>query len=300
MRLLKTVGSMIEIMRPRQWVKNTVVGIGVFFALMDSKQNLDVSHAVVSTVITFVLFCMISSAVYVMNDLHDVNSDRVHPKKRNRPLAAGRLTPFLAGVECLVLLSLSVGLSWAFNRNVAICACAYFVMQVVYTHLLKNMVLMDVMILTIGFMIRVYSGTIPVSIKVSSWMLVCAFMAILFVALCKRRAEKHTLGDKAEKHRKVLKHYSVSFLDQVISATGAATIVCYSIYTLAPETVNKFGTERMMATIPFVVFGIYRYMYLTMCKNDGGSPEKIFTKDIPMILNVGLYIGACVLILKVL
>ena len=302
MKLFKTIDAMIEIMRPRQWVKNVVVGIGVFFALMDQNQarTLPVSRVVIETAITFILFCIVSSAVYIMNDLHDINSDRAHPEKRNRPLAAGRLSPRVAVVEYFTLLALALVAAGIFDHNVAICIGLYFVMQTVYTYCLKNMVLVDVIILAMGFMIRVYSGTLSASVRVSSWMLICAFMALLFVGLCKRRAEKHMLGEEAGNHRKVLKYYTVGFLDQLISSTGAATIICYSIYTLSPETVKKFGTERMIATIPFVIFGVYRYMYLTMCKNDGGYPEMVFTKDIPMIVNVVLYICTCILIIKVL
>ena len=244
--------------------------------------------------LALVLFCMTSGAVYIMNDLHDAEEDRVHPEKRNRPIASGSLPGKLAVVECFLLLFTALGLSTLLGSRFAICLAGYFLMQTLYTYVLKDKVLVDVFVIALGFVIRVLAGTLAAGVHASSWLLGCTFMAALFLILCKRYEEKISLGDAAGAHRKVLAKYDPAFLTHLITATSACTIICYALYTLAPATVEKFGTERLVVTVPFVVFGIFRYMYLVFSCGQGGRPEQTLTRDIPTIINMLLYAAVCV------
>ncbi len=284
----------IDITRPGQWVKNLLVLAGFFFALADKSQTVSVKSAFLKTMLALVLFCMISGAVYIMNDLHDVEEDRVHPEKRNRPIASGRLPGKIAVIEYFLLLFVALGLSTMLGFRFAICLAAYFLMQTLYTYVLKNKVLVDVFVIAIGFVIRVLVGTLAAGVYTSSWLLGCTFMAALFLILCKRYDEKVSLGDTAASHRKVLAQYDPAFLTHLITATSACTIICYALYTLAPATVAKFGTERLVVTVPFVAFGIFRYMYLVFSCGQGGRPEKTLTRDVPTIINMLLYVAVCI------
>ncbi len=287
----------VDIMRPGQWVKNLLVLAGLFFALADQSQTVSFRTAFIRTLLAFVLFCLISGAVYIMNDLHDVEADRAHPEKKNRPLAAGRLPGRVAVAEYFLLLVVALGLSTLLGPRFALCLAGYFLMQTLYTYVLKDMVLVDVFVIALGFVIRVLSGTLAAAVRTSSWLLGCTFMVALFLILCKRYDEKVSLGDAAPVHRKVLAQYDPAFLTQLITATSACTIICYALYTLAPATVAKFGTERLVTTVPFVTFGIFRYMYLVFSCGQGGRPEKTLTRDMPTVVNVVLYAAACIVVM---
>ena len=288
---------LIEILRPRQWLKNCIVLAGLFFALPDKQQSVNFAAAIVNSFAAFALFCLVSSAVYIMNDLHDVEGDRAHPQKKSRPIASGRLSPRAASVECALLTIAAIAGACFIGRDFALCLSAYFVMQTAYTFALKNVVLVDVFAVALGFVMRVYAGTAAASVHASSWILLCTFSVTLFIILCKRYDERTLLGADAGKHRKVLAHYEPTFLAHIITATAAVTIMCYAIYTLSSGTVAKFGSERLVATVPFVVFGIYRYAYLVFCKGKGGHPEKLVTTDLPTIVNFLLYGAVCAAVL---
>ena len=277
----------VEVTRPGQWVKNLLVLAGLFFALADKFQRFSVAESLLRTLLAVALFCAISGAVYIMNDLHDAEADRSHPAKRNRPVASGRLPGRVA----------AMGLSLFLGPRFALCLAGYFLMQTAYTYWLKDVVLVDVFIVAIGFVVRVYVGTLAAGVKASSWLLLCTFMAALFLILCKRHDEKVTLGDAAATHRKVLAAYAPALLEHLIAIAAACTILCYALYTLAPATVAKFGTERLVATVPFVVFGIFRYMYLAFCRGQGGRPERTLVRDIPLVLDMALYAVACVVVM---
>ena len=283
----------LDIMRPGQWVKNLLVLAGLFFALADKFQTVSFYSSFLRTLLAFVLFCMISGAVYIMNDLHDVEADRVHPEKQRRPIASGRLPGKIAVAEYFLLLLLALGLSTLLGSRFAICLAGYFLMQTLYTYVLKSKVLVDVFVIALGFVIRVLAGTLAAGVHASSWLLGCTFMAALFLILCKRYDEKVSLGDAAAAHRKVLAQYDPAFLTHLITATSACTIICYALYTLAPATVAKFGTERLVVTVPFVAFGVFRYMYLVFSCGQGGRPEKTLTRDIPTLVNILLYAAVC-------
>lgn len=285
------IATAIEITRPGQWVKNLLVLAGLFFALADRSHTISVRQSFLNTMLAFVLFCLISGAVYIMNDLHDAEADRVHPGKKNRPIASGQFPVTLAVVEYFVLLLTALKLSTLLGPVFAINLAAYFLLQSLYTYALKNWVLVDVFAVAIGFVMRVLAGTLAAGVWTSPWLLLCTFMAALFLILCKRREEKVSLGDEAPKHRHVLAFYETSFLDHLITATAAVTIVCYAIYSVAPQTVARFGTESLVLTVPFVAFGIFRYLYLVICCGQGGQPEKTLTRDLPTVLNILLYLA---------
>lgn len=284
----------IDILRPGQWVKNLLVLAGLFFALADRSQTVSFYASFLRTMMALVLFCMTSGAVYIMNDLHDVEADRAHPEKRNRPIAAGKLPGRVAVAEYFLLLLVALGLSTRLGFRFSVCLAGYFLMQTLYTYLLKDKVLVDVFVIALGFVIRVLAGTLAAGVHASSWLLGCTFMVALFLILCKRYDEKVSLGDAAATHRKVLAHYEPTFLTHLITATSACAIICYALYTLAPATVAKFGTERLVVTVPFVAFGVFRYMYLVFCCGQGGRPEKTLTRDIPTLINMFLYAAVCV------
>jgi len=289
----------IEILRPRQWLKNGLVLVGLLFALPDQTRVGVIDYStVLRCFAAFGLFCMVSSAIYILNDICDAEEDRAHPQKKTRPVASGRLSKQAAQIEMSALIMLAGPLTTFFvNPRFGFCVVAYLFMQIFYTTVLRKAVLVDVFVIALGFILRVYAGTLAAGVKASPWLLLCTFAIALFIALCKRYDERVTLGDAAAKHRKVLAQYDPRFLSHIITATAALTIICYAIYTLSPQTVAKFGHDHLVATVPFVVFGIYRYAYLVFCKGQGGCPERIVTTDIPTIVNFALYAATCVAVL---
>ena len=285
--------AMVEATRPGQWVKNLLVLAGLFFALADRFQRFSVAESLLRSLLAVALFCALSGAVYILNDLHDIEADRAHPEKRLRPIASGRLGGGLAVAESFALLAAALGLSLWLGPLFALCLAGYFLMQVAYTHRLKDVALVDVFVIAIGFVARVFAGTLAAGVRASSWLLLCTFMVALFLILCKRYDEKVSLGDAAATHRKVLADYAPALLAHLIAIAATCTILCYALYTLAPATVGKFGTERLVATVPFVAFGIFRYMFLTFCRGQGGRPERTLVRDVPLMLCMTLYAAVC-------
>lgn len=292
-----TPGAMLEVIRPGQWVKNLLVMAGFFFALGDRSHAIDLRQALMKSLLALALFCMVSGAVYIMNDLHDIKEDRVHPQKRLRPIASGALSARVAVAQYFIMLALVLSGSLLVGREFAISVGVYFVLQVMYTYFFKDMVVADLIAIASGFVIRVFSGTAAVGIYASPWMLICTFMAALFLVLGKRRDEKAMLGGSASDHRPVLAQYDLQMLDHMITATAGATVVCYAIYTTSAETVAKFSTELLVLTVPFVVFGIFRYMYLVLCCGRGGSPEQVLVRDRPTLVNILLYLAVFFLVM---
>lgn len=289
--------AFINVIRPRQCIKNVLVWAGLFFGLSDKHQQISISTAVENTFLAFVAFCFVAGAVYIMNDIHDAECDRVHEEKRKRPIASGALPLWAATLEAAILLFLSIGFGANVDKLLLGCLVLYFVLQVLYTLWLKNVVLVDVFLIAAGFVLRVYAGAVAASVDASTWMLVCTFSVALLLALCKRYSELNLLGERASEHRRVLAEYSKELLTTLIAAVSSITVVCYSIYTLTPATIEKLGTNQMYLTIPFVAFGIFRYVYLSLCKGEGGRPEKTLTQDIPIIVDVVVFVAVCVLIM---
>lgn len=289
--------AFINVIRPRQCIKNVLVWAGLFFGLSDKHQQISISTAIENTFYAFLAFCFVAGAVYIMNDIHDAECDRVHEEKRKRPIASGALPLWAATLEAAILLFLSIGFGANVDKLLLGCLVLYFVLQVLYTLWLKNVVLVDVFLIAAGFVLRVYAGAVAASVDASTWMLVCTFFVALLLALCKRYSELNLLGERASEHRRVLAEYSKELLTTLIAAVSSITVVCYSIYTLTPATIEKLGTNQMYLTIPFVAFGIFRYVYLSLCKGEGGRPEKTLTQDLAIIIDVIIFVAVCVLIM---
>ncbi|MDD2455554.1 MAG: decaprenyl-phosphate phosphoribosyltransferase [Kiritimatiellae bacterium] len=283
----------LRALRPAQWLKNAVVPAAYFFARWDPGQQGRVEGLapILLEALAFVCFCAVSSGVYLMNDLRDIEADRAHPLKRSRPLAAGLIGARQARLAAAALLAAGAGLSLLLPQAFACVLGGYVAMQVVYTFALKRISYVDVFVIATGFVLRAVAGATALAVRISPWLLLCTFLLALFLALCKRRHEKILLdAASGAAHRAALAGYDRYLLDMQIAVVAASTLVCYAIYTLSEETVRRFGTNRLGLTIPFVVFGIFRYMELVYRHDRGGRPEAVMLTDKTMIVTVALYL----------
>ncbi|MFC1498200.1 decaprenyl-phosphate phosphoribosyltransferase [Verrucomicrobiota bacterium] len=281
--------DLLKVLRPQQWTKNIVVMAAFFFAYWDPSQHLEILPSIVAVVIATLLFCSISSGIYVLNDIADVQADRNHPHKKFRPIAAGRVsTPAGWRISIILLIGGSIGASLLSPLFFFVVA-SYIVMQIVYSLGLKRVAFVDIVVIAAGFVLRALAGAVVLNIAISPWLLLCTFLLALFLALCKRRHEKVVFNDTANKHRPSLQKYDERLLDQMIAIISSATIVSYAIYTLSPDTIEKFDTSKLGFTIPFVVFGIFRYLDLVYRHEKGDRPEKILLTDLPLLVNIMLY-----------
>jgi 4-hydroxybenzoate polyprenyltransferase len=278
-----TFRDVLAALRIRQWTKNVLV----FAALVFSGRALRL-HETVLTVEAFLLFCLLTGSVYVLNDIIDAANDREHPVKRNRPIASGRMSMRSAWGLFAAAGPLALALSFVFDFRFGIAALAYFVLQIAYMFALKHVVILDVFVVSFGFLLRVIAGALPLHVEVSRWILICTMLLALFLTLSKRRHEIMLLEAKADTHRLILREYSPYLLDQMIGVVTSATLVAYMIFTLSPETIAKFG-PNMVLTVPFVLYGIFRYLYLVHTKKSGGMPEETLLTDIPLQLNILAY-----------
>jgi len=275
------IRNLIVALRPKQWSKNTVVFIALVFS-----HHLFSPAKLYKTLAAFGIFCLLSGGAYLLNDIADIKNDRSHPEKSKRPIASGSLPINWARGAFVLITITAVALAFITNGQFGLVAVAYLVVQMAYSLLLKHLVIIDIFCIASSFFLRVIAGAFAIDVMVSSWLLVCTFFVSLFIALCKRRHEILLLEDRAVDHRKVLEKYDVLLLDQMISVVTASTVGAYTIYTLSTETVRNVGTANLKYTIPFVLYGIYRYLYLVYCKRQGGSPETILLTDIPMMVNL--------------
>lgn len=276
-------------LRPRQWVKNLLVFAGVFFS-----HNLLAGGAALRAAGAFAIFCLLSGVVYILNDLADREQDRVHPRKRCRPIASGRLGIRAAARVAVVLGGASLAVSLLLGWRFAAVAVGYLVIQLGYSLWLKRVVIVDVMVVAAGFALRAIAGTVVIGVVISPWLFVCTILLALFLALAKRRHELMTL-DAGIEHRAVLADYTPALLDQMMAVATSSTVVTYCLYTIAPETVAKFGSHWLILTVPFVLYGVYRYLFLVYRREAGGEPERVFFTDAPLLLDVVLYAAAVVL-----
>ena len=283
---MKNVRTLVQLLRVKQWTKNAVVFAAFVFAFGDQQQNL-AAWELWKVCLAALAFSLVSSAVYIFNDLRDAPQDRLHPIKCRRPIAAGKAGPGFAWGTALVLLAAGLGGAWRLGAELTAVLGAYLALQVVYTLGLKRLALVDVIVIALGFVLRALAGAVVIHVRISPWLLVCAMMLALFLGLCKRRHEKVNLTGLGT--RAALDGYDERLLDLLIAMTGAAALVCYSIYTLWPETVAKFGTPWLGATIPFVIFGLFRYMDLVYRRDQGDRPEHILLTDVPLMADVALY-----------
>lgn len=286
----------IEAMRPGQWVKNFLVLAPFFFAYGDKGQGLSsgspasglFGRSAGISVLAMVLFCLVSSGIYIFNDLSDAEEDARHPVKKLRPIASGALPRRLATVESAALIAVSAVASAFMSCHFFLVVAAYLVMQLCYTCFLKRVALLDVMVIAAGFVMRAVAGAVAIGVDISPWLILCTFFISLFLALCKRRQEKVINPSCAQ--RQSLASYSVRLLDLLISISATSTIVAYSLYTVSPKTVAKFGTEALGFTVPFVVYGVFRYLQLVFMKNEGERPEKTLLADRLILAAVALFL----------
>jgi len=281
-------------MRPQQWLKNLFI-----FAALIFSQNIFNLPLLIKTIIAFVTFCILSGSLYILNDLRDQEEDKLHPLKSKRPLASGRLKKSQAILSFVFLSLLSFILAATFNKYFFIAALVYFFLQIAYSFRLKHIVILDVFIIAAGFFIRVVAGGLAIEVSISSWLLICTILLSLFLALSKRRHELVILESKAIKHRPILREYTPYLLDQMIAVVTASTVIAYCLYTISEETVTKFGTTKLILTVPFVLYGIFRYLYLVHQKDEGGSPEALIIKDRPLLFDIFLWIASAIFILYI-
>jgi len=276
----------LRLLRVKQWTKNAVVFAAFIFALGDQNQNLSAWECW-KVCLAALSFSLVSSAVYIFNDWRDAAQDRLHPTKRFRPLAAGEISPSSALSVAAGLLVIGLAGAWRLDPELVAVVGVYLGLQLAYTLWLKRIPLVDVIVISLGFVLRALAGAVVIHVVISPWLLLCAMLLALFLGLCKRRHEKVNLAGQGT--RAVLDGYDARLLDSLISLTGGASLVCYSIYSLWPETVLKFGTTWLAATIPFVVFGIFRYMDLVYRQEKGDRPEQILLTDGPLMVDISLY-----------
>jgi 4-hydroxybenzoate polyprenyltransferase len=277
-------------LRPHQWLKNVVV----LAALVFSKHLFD-GPALARASLAFAVFCALAGAVYLVNDLADLERDRLHPAKRTRPLASGALPLGLARAAAALLLLAALSASLLLGPLFLLCTLAYAALNLAYSFGLKHVVILDVLAVALGFVLRAVAGAVAIGVHFSPWLLVCTILLALFLALAKRRHELVTLED-AVGHRQILAEYTPYLLDQMIAVVTASCLTAYAFYTLAPETVEKYRTERLALTIPFVIYGIFRYLYLVHRRDLGGSPADVLLTDRPLLVAVALCAAAMVLI----
>ena len=281
--------DLIRSMRPRQWPKNAFV----FVALLFDRKFFDPA-SVVPVVIAFVLLCLMSGAVYLMNDLADIESDRQHPTKRNRPLPSGRLSPRVAAVAAVALAIFSLVAGYFLSRELAAILLLYLLSQVAYTFRLKHIVLIDVLTIAAGFVLRIAAGVAVIDVeRFSPWLYIFGGFLALFMALGKRRHELVLLGGEAANHRAILNDYNLDLIDRLQGIVTTSAVVSYSLYTFLAEGLP--ANHAMMLTIPFVLYGIFRYLYLIHIRNEGGAPEEILLRDRPFQVNL-LFYGLTVLV----
>jgi 4-hydroxybenzoate polyprenyltransferase len=275
--------AIIKTMRPRQWFKNIFIMAALIF-----DRQLTHPQALIRCSVGFLLFCMLSGAVYIINDIADINADRLHPKKKNRPIASGKLSVPTAITAAIVIMAFTLPSAFWLSTGFGIIAVSFFLLNLAYSKWLKHIPIIDVMMIATDFLLRVAAGVALIQVeRFSPWLYVVTSLLALYIGFGKRRAELMLLSTNAEKHRPVLDGYSIPFLDQLITIVSGATIISYSFYTFSAP--NLPSNHSMMLTIPFVVYGIFRWLYLIHIKKEGGAPEEMVLSDRPLQATVLLY-----------
>lgn len=284
----------LRLARPRQWSKNIFIFAGLIF----SRQFYNTDD-ILSTVYAFFIFSLLSSSIYILNDILDYEEDKVHPIKSKRPIAAGEIERRRAWIISFILLTISLLTAFLLNIWFLMVCIVYALLMIFYSWKVKQIVILDVLFVALGYVLRAVAGALVINVEISSWLLLCTLLLALFLVLSKRRTEIVTLGEEALKHRKILVQYPVSLLNQMIAIVTSACIVSYCLYTLAPETVAKFNTRNLIITVPFVIYGIFRYLYITYRKLEADIPEKILLTDLPLQICLFLWAISCIFILIV-
>lgn len=283
---MSTALALLVSLRPRQWVKNLFVFAGVIF----SQQML--TPLAWTALAAFAIFCGLSGAIYLFNDVADAERDRLHPSKRLRPIASGELSPSTAVAFGALLLAGCLAAAFWIGLSFGLVALGYGALLTAYSLSLKHIVILDVLTVAAGFVLRAVGGAVAVEAEISGWLLICTILIALFLALGKRRHEYRSLARDAAAHRPILAEYSESFLDQMISVVTASTVTAYALYTMSPETVAKFHTRLLPLTLPFVLYGIFRYLYLLYRRDLGGNPSDLLVSDRALLFDALLWMLA--------
>ena len=278
------VRPLLRALRPIQWVKNVFVLAPIVFA-----EQLGESAVLGQAALAFLTFCFAASAVYLFNDLRDREEDRRHPLKCERPIASGALPTPAAGVAALILAAAALTIASSFGMFFTALVVIYLVINLLYSSGLKHVVILDVMAVSSGYVIRVLAGAEAIDVEVSRWLLLCTIFLALFLIFSKRRHELELLADEAAEHRAVLSHYNPAFLDQMINVVTASTVVSYALYAVDADTVRRFGSDSLVYTVPLVLFGVFRYLYLIYQKKEKRNPTESVLRDLPSVVNVLLW-----------
>lgn len=284
----------IETLRPRQWVKNFLIFAGLIFS-----QNLFNPEKFLYSLLAFLLFCLVSGIVYTVNDIIDLPYDKVNPLKSKRPLASGRLKVSYARLAVAILLPLSLIGSYLLHRRFFMVVAGYILLQILYTLYIKDIPILDVLSISFGSLLRVVAGTVVIDVSISSWLIICTILLALLLALSKRRYELINLEDAGVK-RKVLKDYDLQLLDQMINITTSSVLIAYTLYTMSQRTIERFDTSDLLFTVPFVLYGLFRYLYLIYRRGFGESPEEAFIIDKPLMIDIILWIIMVFVIIYIL
>ena len=290
--------SLFLSLRPAQWTKNLIVFAALLFGGLELRAlGVDPLDAAARAVAAFAIFCLLSGVIYLINDIRDREADRRHPLKAMRPIASGSLPVRDAAVAAVALGAGSLAAAFLLDFEFGIVSSGYVALLALYTGSLKHLVILDVMTIAAGFVLRAVAGAVVIDVPISPWLLIDTMLLALFLALSKRRHELVALAGDATHHRAILQEYSPYLLDQMISVVTAATVVGYAFYTVSPDTVSKFGTDRLVLTLPFPLYGIFRYLYLVHQRAGGGSPSEMLLNDRPLLGCVALWAASVVAII---
>ncbi|MAT38779.1 MAG: decaprenyl-phosphate phosphoribosyltransferase, partial [Ectothiorhodospiraceae bacterium] len=268
------ISAIFQTMRPKHWTKNLFVLAPLLFS-----QHLFELSNILYAVAGFFLFSFISSSIYLLNDAIDAESDKLHPVKKHRPIAAGVLPKSIAYISSIVLAGVTLGTAFITKTEFGYVLAGYFSLNVLYTLYLKKAVIVDVMTIAISFLLRIIAGAVIIAVPISEWLLICGSLLALFLGFSKRRHEISVMDEEASKHRPVLNEYNIGFLDQMISLVTASTLISYMLYTVDEDTVARFGSKYLIATVPFVLYGLFRYLYVLHLHELGGSPTRALLTD---------------------
>jgi len=286
------VQDIAQSMRPQQWTKNLLVFAAILFAGKAGD-----TEAVGEVLVGFAAFCLLSSAAYLLNDSLDAAQDRQHPEKRHRPIAAGRIPVHEGILLALFFALLGLAMSYFITWDFFVTALLYLILTTAYSLWLKHIVILDVLAVSLGYVLRAVAGAAAISVEISPWLIICTLLLTLFLALAKRRGELVQLEAGAVDYRKILDEYSPQLLDQMIAVVTASTVVAYCLYTVDERTLQVVGTQNLVYTVPLVIYGIFRYLYLMHEKKLGDHPDQLLLTDGPLLLTVALYAAAVAVIL---
>ena len=298
--MLDGVKALIIATRPKQWTKNAIIYFAFFFSLEEAAQLRELDPALTAfaeTTAAFALFCALTEAVYLVNDIVDIEKDRLHPKKQFRPIPAGRLSVRAAWTAAVLLTIVSLGLSFVLQPQFGAVATGYFVLMMGYSFVLKKVVLLDIFSISAGFVLRAVAGAAVLAVPISPWLYICTALGSLLIALGKRRSELVAAGTSAASQRDALAYYDTPLVDQFISIVAPSTLVAYTLYTFTAENLPE--NHSMMLTIPFAVYGLFRYVYLIHTRTLGERPEDMLVSDVPLIATIALWLASAATVLVV-